>query len=160
MLMITTVEVKGKGIGMPWDDVWVKWSSFFTTSLLFQLSRAKPCNSLCYTDTMDKVTAKDSAVPTASTEPSLNSGEVVNIPGEKGDIALKFIHDYGHLTYTLEEEKAVLKKIDMRLMPLMFISYMIVYMDKSILGQAAVYGIRQDLNFKGQDYSWASYVLN
>jgi MFS family permease len=41
----------------------------------------------------------------------------------------------------------------------MFTSYMIVYMDKSILGQAAIYGLNQDLHLVGQDYSWCSSLF-
>lgn len=40
--------------------------------------------------------------------------------------------------------KRVLRKIDMRLVPLMFITYMLNFMDKTILSSASVFGLRDD----------------
>jgi hypothetical protein len=40
--------------------------------------------------------------------------------------------------------KRVLRKIDWRLIPLMFITYMLNFMDKTILGSASVFGLRED----------------
>ena len=38
----------------------------------------------------------------------------------------------------------VLRKIDWRLIPLMFITYNLNFMDKTILSSAAVFGLRED----------------
>jgi hypothetical protein len=47
-----------------------------------------------------------------------------------------------------EDEKAfaarVLRKIDWRLIPLMFITYNLNFMDKTILSSASVFGLRED----------------
>lgn len=40
--------------------------------------------------------------------------------------------------------KRVLRKIDWRLLPLMFITYNLNFMDKTILSSAAVFGLRDD----------------
>lgn len=40
--------------------------------------------------------------------------------------------------------KRVLRKIDMRLIPLLFITYGLNFMDKTILSSAAVFGLRDD----------------
>jgi hypothetical protein len=40
--------------------------------------------------------------------------------------------------------KRVLRKIDWRLIPLMFITYNLNFMDKSILSSASVFGLRED----------------
>lgn len=40
--------------------------------------------------------------------------------------------------------KRVLRKIDWRLMPLMFITYNLNFMDKTILSSASVFGLRED----------------
>lgn len=40
--------------------------------------------------------------------------------------------------------KRVLRKIDMRLVPLLFITYGLNFMDKTILSSAAVFGLRDD----------------
>jgi hypothetical protein len=40
--------------------------------------------------------------------------------------------------------KRVLRKIDRRLIPLLFTTYMLNFMDKVILSSAAVFGLRDD----------------
>ncbi|ROW09299.1 hypothetical protein VPNG_05880 [Cytospora leucostoma] len=55
--------------------------------------------------------------------------------------------------------KRVLRKIDMRLIPLLFVTYGLNFMDKTILSSASVFGLRDDTNLKGQDYSWVSAIF-
>lgn len=40
--------------------------------------------------------------------------------------------------------KRVLRKIDWRLLPLMFVTYNFNFMDKTILSSASVFGLRED----------------
>lgn len=40
--------------------------------------------------------------------------------------------------------KRVLRKIDWRLLPIMFITYNLNFMDKTILSSASVFGLRED----------------
>ncbi|KAL3459466.1 major facilitator superfamily domain-containing protein [Aspergillus heterothallicus] len=60
---------------------------------------------------------------------------------------------------TPEEEKKVLRKLDMVLIPLMGICYMMQFMDKLALSQATLFGLRQDLSLQGDQYSWASAIF-
>ncbi|KAJ4416565.1 hypothetical protein N0V82_006687 [Gnomoniopsis sp. IMI 355080] len=55
--------------------------------------------------------------------------------------------------------KRVLRKIDMRLIPLLFITYGFNFMDKTILSSASVFGLRDDTHLVGQQYSWVSSVF-
>ncbi|KGO77856.1 Major facilitator superfamily domain, general substrate transporter [Penicillium italicum] len=55
--------------------------------------------------------------------------------------------------------KRVLRKIDRRLIPLLFITYMLNFMDKTILSSASVFGMRHDTGLVGQQYSWVSSVF-
>lgn len=90
---------------------------------------------------------------------------------EHADEALRFVEQHRGFTYTPEQDKAVQRKIDRHLMPLvsdhsqaskifvsnglqLFLSYLFQYMDKSIMAQSLVYGLRQDLHLVGQQYSW------
>ncbi|ODQ77173.1 hypothetical protein BABINDRAFT_172934 [Babjeviella inositovora NRRL Y-12698] len=54
---------------------------------------------------------------------------------------------------------AVLRKIDFRVLPFIFICYMFFYIDKTTLSYAAIFGIKKDLNLKGTEYSWLSSVF-
>lgn len=60
---------------------------------------------------------------------------------------------------SLPGEKALVRKIDRVLLPLMIITYGIQVLDKVVLGYAAIYGLREDLNLVGQEYSWASAIF-
>ncbi|KAJ3793024.1 major facilitator superfamily domain-containing protein [Lentinula aff. detonsa] len=55
--------------------------------------------------------------------------------------------------------RRVLRKIDWRLMPIMFITYNFNFIDKVILSSAAVFGLRDDTHLVGQQYSWVSSVF-
>ncbi|KAG6288527.1 hypothetical protein E4U09_005506 [Claviceps aff. purpurea] len=50
----------------------------------------------------------------------------------------------------------VLRKIDRAIIPLLFFTYMLSFMDKIILSSAAVFGLRQDNHLQGQEYSWVA----
>ncbi|KAL4747262.1 hypothetical protein BDW72DRAFT_17731 [Aspergillus terricola var. indicus] len=50
----------------------------------------------------------------------------------------------------------VVRKIDRRLIPLLFTTYMLSFMDKTILSSAAVFGLLEDTHLVGDQYSWVS----
>lgn len=64
---------------------------------------------------------------TQEAEPSIAEATVLEMspgPHKSVDVALDFLDVHDSITYTPEQEKAVLRKIDMWLMPLMFFSYL------------------------------------
>jgi hypothetical protein len=52
------------------------------------------------------------------------------------------------------EAKKVLRKIDYRIVPILFITYMLQYLDKNSINFASVYGLKTGTHLVGQDYSW------
>jgi len=52
------------------------------------------------------------------------------------------------------EIKRVLRKIDLRVIPILFFTYMLQYLDKNSINFSSVYGLQKGTNLKGQDYSW------
>ncbi|KAK6826976.1 hypothetical protein RU639_004685 [Aspergillus parasiticus] len=52
-----------------------------------------------------------------------------------------------------------LRKVDMRLIPLLFVTYMFNFMDKTILSSASVFGLIDDTHLVGQQYSWVSSIF-
>ncbi|KAF4953956.1 hypothetical protein FGADI_5605 [Fusarium gaditjirri] len=62
-------------------------------------------------------------------------------------------------TLSVEEEKKLVRKIDMRLMPLLIVSYGLQYLDKTSLAYSAILGLREDLQLVGQQFSWASSIF-
>ncbi|KAL4883895.1 major facilitator superfamily domain-containing protein [Aspergillus karnatakaensis] len=64
-----------------------------------------------------------------------------------------------HAEATPEEEKRILRKIDLHIIPVMGLCYMLQYMDKVSLGYATQLNLRTDLNLHGSEYSWCSSVF-
>lgn len=55
--------------------------------------------------------------------------------------------------------RKVLRKIDFWIIPLLFITYNLNFMDKTILSSASVFGLSKDTGLKGQEYSWVSSIF-
>ncbi|KAK1251889.1 hypothetical protein MKX07_007368 [Trichoderma sp. CBMAI-0711] len=53
-----------------------------------------------------------------------------------------------------EELRRIYRKIDMRLVPLMFFCYFLQFLDKVIVNYANIMGIAKNLHFVGNDFSW------
>ncbi|KAL6359176.1 hypothetical protein LRP88_06596 [Fusarium phalaenopsidis] len=60
---------------------------------------------------------------------------------------------------TPEEERKTLRKMDWILLPMLFMTANLGAVDKVALSNAAIYGLKEDLNLKGQQYSWAGSIL-
>ncbi|KAL2817550.1 putative allantoate permease [Aspergillus granulosus] len=55
--------------------------------------------------------------------------------------------------------RAVLWKIDLRLMPLLGVTYLLQFLDKISLGYSALLNLRADLGLQGSEYSWATAIF-
>jgi len=73
------------------------------------------------------------------------------------DISAAEIQDVS--PYTKALAKRVIRKIDMRILLIMFITYNFNFMDKTILSSAAVFGLKEDNHLVGQQYSWVSSIF-
>ncbi|KAI8624152.1 MFS general substrate transporter [Xylariaceae sp. FL1651] len=60
--------------------------------------------------------------------------------------------------HNVDDERArqILRRIDWRIMPLLFLTYMFNFMDKTILSSASVFGLQEDNHLVGDDYAWVS----
>ena len=61
--------------------------------------------------------------------------------------------------YTKALAKRVLRKIDLRILVIMFITYNLNFMDKTILSSAAVFGLEEDNHLNGKQYSWVGSIF-
>ncbi|EPE24797.1 MFS general substrate transporter [Glarea lozoyensis ATCC 20868] len=80
---------------------------------------------------------------------SINSSHV--------DDALKYLHSVGNagdVSFTAQDEKQVVRKIDWMLLPLMAAMYNIQYLDKTILNYANVMGLAKDTNTSASQFSY------
>ncbi|KAI0011424.1 major facilitator superfamily domain-containing protein [Xylariaceae sp. FL0662B] len=58
-----------------------------------------------------------------------------------------------------DEIRKVIRKIDLRVVPILFVIYMLQYLDKNTINFASVYGLKQGTNLQGQDYSWLGSIF-
>ncbi|GFZ44252.1 hypothetical protein JCM24511_01974 [Saitozyma sp. JCM 24511] len=60
---------------------------------------------------------------------------------------------------TPEEERTVVRKADMIIIPLLLVALMMGAVDKNALSTAAVLGLRTDLKLVGQQYAWCGSLI-
>lgn len=60
---------------------------------------------------------------------------------------------------TAEEEAAVIRKLDYRLIPLVFFLYMLSVLDRSNLGNARLAGMEDDIDLSGFRYNWLGTIF-
>ncbi|PVI05564.1 pantothenate transporter liz1 [Periconia macrospinosa] len=63
------------------------------------------------------------------------------------------------LTWTEEEEKKLVRKIDSYLLPTMWLMYLLSYMDRTNIGNAKIAGMQTDLGLSSNEYSVALVVF-
>lgn len=94
--------------------------------------------------------------------PSYHDGVVEEKKLHTGDIDPALAVTGGDIiTFTPEEEKSVLSKIDWHILPLMCWIYAIQFADKISLNSASLMGIQEDthLDPNSQQYSWVSSIF-
>jgi hypothetical protein len=57
-------------------------------------------------------------------------------------------------TYTPEIELQILRKMDIRLLPMLAILYFLAFLDRGNIGNAKIEGLLDDFYMSGQQYSW------
>lgn len=102
---------------------------------------------------MSKVNEKsaDMITSTMTRNTTQEDGELHEIKGKDSNVE-------GAITYGEEdqmalEDKKLLRKIDLYLLPLLTLSYMLQFLDKQTLNFASIMGMIQDLDLRGSQYS-------
>lgn len=80
-------------------------------------------------------------------------------PEAGGDTAEALFDNASPEPYTEDEERRLVRKIDFMIIPYLAVCYAFFYIDKTTLSYAAIFGIREDLNLVGTDYSWLSSMF-
>ncbi|KAK6072788.1 major facilitator superfamily transporter [Seiridium cupressi] len=78
---------------------------------------------------------------------------------EPAKAALDLVHEAEAERVDRKAANSLLWKIDLRLMPLLCITYALQSIDKTTLGYAAVFNLQTDLDLKGNEYSWVSAIF-
>ncbi|EME89697.1 uncharacterized protein MYCFIDRAFT_185895 [Pseudocercospora fijiensis CIRAD86] len=76
------------------------------------------------------------------------------------DKAAELLKKAGHsVVVTPEENKRILSLIDWHILPIILFIYCLQSLDKTALSYASVFGIIEDLNLVGQEYSWSGAIV-
>ncbi|KAJ5650990.1 uncharacterized protein N7484_004713 [Penicillium longicatenatum] len=67
-------------------------------------------------------------------------------------------HAVADESWTPEEEKALVRKVDLMLLPVIWVMYLLSYMDRTNIANAKVSGMEVDLNLTSNEYSVALVV--
>lgn len=82
------------------------------------------------------------------------------LPIKSGDAALVILGDSAiHHDITVEQERAVLRKIDLWVLPVVLMVYFLQQLDKSSLSYTSVFGIVSATNLVGSQYSWLNSIV-
>ncbi|RSL61423.1 hypothetical protein CEP51_013633 [Fusarium floridanum] len=98
-----------------------------------------------------------SKVPSVQQAGMVEAQKLDNRNADKAAVYLNSTEHYEPLTPA--EEKKVMRKIDWILLPMLFLVATLGAIDKVALGTAALYGLREDNNLVGQQYSWLGSIL-
>lgn len=64
-----------------------------------------------------------------------------------------------HDAWSNKAEKRVLRKCDLHVLPMLYILYMLSYLDRINIGNARIQGLEKDLGMVGNDYNIALQVF-
>lgn len=56
-------------------------------------------------------------------------------------------------------EKKLLRKIDLRLIPILWFLFMLAFLDRTNIGNARILGMEEDLNMTGNSYNIALFIF-
>lgn len=64
-----------------------------------------------------------------------------------------------HVDASPEEERRVIRKLDFRLLPIVFLLYTLAVLDRSNLGNAKLAGMTKSIDLKGERYDWLGTIF-
>lgn len=104
-------------------------------------------------DADNKDNRSDEKTPGTSESPDVAEGQM-RVIDKDGNVDVIRESDY-----TPEEYKTLLRKIDRFLLPLMWFCYGIQQTDKTAISTQAIFGLVEDTNLVGQQYSWLTTIF-
>ncbi|EOD44867.1 putative allantoate permease protein [Neofusicoccum parvum UCRNP2] len=79
------------------------------------------------------------------------------------DVAARFLatldDDVRDTPITPEEARKVLWKIDLSILPIIWISTIVAAVDKVVISNAAIYGMKTDTHLVGNEYAWVGSIF-
>jgi hypothetical protein len=104
-------------------------------------------------------TAADAPMDTPVVHDQTTADEIYSVTSRDLDETYELYKKQDATNINPQEAGRVLRKIDLHVLPLLMVSYMLQYLDKSSINFASVYGLQTGTHLKGQDYSWLSSIF-
>lgn len=104
--------------------------------------------------------AKPDSEKAVDLSPSIQDDISPSTPSRHLDDSYEVYKQARDIEISPAEAKRVLRKIDLRLVPILFFTYMLQYLDKNSINFASVYGLQAGTGLVGQDYSWLGMCLD
>jgi sugar phosphate permease len=82
-------------------------------------------------------------------------GKQIGTPDEKFEV----INDPAGNHIDPLAEKKLLRKLDLRVLPPLFVLFLLAFLDRTNIGNAKIQGLAKDLNMTGPDYNIALFVF-
>lgn len=79
-------------------------------------------------------------------------------PDEQGEFRKNSVSG-AFIPPTPEEEAAVIRKLDWRLLPFVLVLYSLSILDRSNLGNARIAGMAKEINLTGLRYNWLGTIF-
>lgn len=67
--------------------------------------------------------------------------------------------DGNDVDFSSVDEKAVLRKMDIRLLPMLALLYLLSFLDRGNIGNAKIEGLTETLHMTGPEYNWCLTVF-
>ncbi|KAI9265000.1 major facilitator superfamily domain-containing protein [Phascolomyces articulosus] len=91
---------------------------------------------------------------------SSSSSDTLTDENEQDDIELHHELEHSrHYTYSIEEEKALVRRLDRRLLVFAMFGNLIKTMDNTNISNAYISGMEEDLNIQGKQYNWMTVLF-
>lgn len=106
--------------------------------------------------------SKDPEIIHHNVVPTAEQAQKLKLPPKgDGDVAMGLFASPEEVREPIDhaEEKRVVRKIDFMILPYLAVCYAFFYIDKTTLSYAAIFGIQEDLNLQGAQYSWLSSIF-
>ncbi|KAH8173600.1 major facilitator superfamily protein [Sarocladium implicatum] len=108
------------------------------------------------------VVGPSATAPSPDSDAIAQPSESVSAVGPKAgrDKAAAFLKQADHTVIVTPEDNArVLRRIDWRILPLLLFTYCLQSLDKTTLSYASVFGLLEDTNLVGDQFSWLGSVV-
>jgi hypothetical protein len=123
------------------------FSSYYPSSLL------NPLLSGALSRATGKMASRD-PVEAAETANVSRLSDEITATSRDLDENYEFFKVRSEVEATEAEVKKVLRKIDYRVVPILFVIYFLQYLDKNAINFANAYGLQEGTHLHGQDFSW------